>query len=177
MSFAQLITDPAQQALYLYWRDKAGTRAMPARPDLDPLGMPRKALKDIGLITVVDGGRDFAYRLVGTNNVSRMGLDITGRLASEVYQGEYRTFLLAIYREVIAKQSCILSVGQFSITGRSSLSTTRLLMPLGSDGTTVDMILYHNSSSISAPHALDPGAPRLPLTGVEKAHYVERELG
>jgi hypothetical protein len=176
MRFAELITDPVQRALYAYWRDKAGAQSMPARADLDPLDMPKPALKDIGLITVVDGGRDFSYRLVGTNNVSRMGLDITGRLASEVYQGEYRDFLMAIYREVVAKQSCILSIGQFSISGRSNLSTTRLLMPLSSDGRSVDMIIYHNSSSISAPHALDPGAPRLPRQGVEKARYVESDL-
>ena len=176
MRFAELITDPVQHALHRYWRGKAGARPMPARADLDPLDMPKAALKDIGLITVVDGGRDFSYRLVGTNNVSRMGLDITGRLASEVYQGEYRDFLMAIYREVVTKQSCILSMGQFSISGRSSLSTTRLLMPLSPDGRSVDMILYYNSSSISAPHALYPGAPRVPRRGVETAHYVEREL-
>jgi hypothetical protein len=176
MRFAELIADPVQRALYLYWRDKAGAQPMPGRADLDPLDMPKPALKDIGLITVIEGGRDFSYRLVGTNNVSRMGLDITGRLASEVYQAEYRDFLMAIYREVVAKMSCILSIGQFSISGRSSLSTTRLLMPLSSDRRTVDMILYHNSSSISAPHALDPGAPRLPQRGVETARYVAREI-
>src|SRR5271170_2950473 len=171
MRFAELISDPAQRALYLYWLKRAGDRPLPARADLDPLEMTKAALKDMGLITVVDGGRDFHYRLVGTNNVARMGIDITGRLASEVYQGEYRDFLLAIYREVVERHSCILSIGEFTITGRSSLSTTRLLMPLSTDGQVIDMVAYHNSSSISAPHALDPSGPRLPRSVIEKARY------
>ncbi len=176
MRFADLIADPAQRALYLYWRERAGARPMPARADLDPLDMPKAALKDMGLMNVIDGGRDFRYRLVGTNNVSRMGVDITGYLASEVYRGDYRGFLMGIYREVVEKKSCILSIGQFSIAGPSNLRTTRLLMPLSSDGSQVDMIMYHNSSSISAPHALDPSAPRVPLRGVESARYIRAEI-
>lgn len=171
MRFAELISDPVQRALYLYWLKQAGDRPMPARDDLDPLDMPKAALKDMGLIDVVEAGRDFHYRLVGTNNVARMGVDITGRLASEVYQGEYRDFLLAIYREVVERRCCILSIGEFVITGRSSLSTTRLLMPLSADGRAVDMMAYHNSSTISAPHALDPSGPRLPRGGIEKARF------
>ncbi|MBI3516738.1 MAG: PAS domain-containing protein [Proteobacteria bacterium] len=175
MRFAELIFDPVQRALYLYWLNRAGDRPMPARADLDPLDMPTLALRDMGLIDVVDGGRDFHYRLVGTHNVSRMGLDITGRLASEVYQGQYRDFLMAIYREVVARRSCILSIGEFAIAGPSNLSTTRLLMPLSATGGAIDMIVYHNSSSISAPHALDPAAPRVPRRGVEKARYVRSD--
>jgi hypothetical protein len=176
MRFAELIADPTQRALYLYWREKTAARPMPARADLDPLEMPKAALRDMGLIDVVDDGLDFRYRLVGTNNVSRMGLDITGRLASQVYQGEYRAFLMAIYREVVDTRSCILSIGQFSIAGPTSLSTTRLLMPLSATGRAVDMIVYHNSSSISAPHALDPTAPRLAQRAVEKARYVRNAM-
>ena len=100
-----------------------------------------------------------------------MGIDITGRLASEVYQGDYREFLLGIYRESVGRQSCILSIGEFTITGRSSLRTTRLVMPLSPNGQDVDMVAYHNSSSISAPHALDPSVPRVPRSGVEKARF------
>ena len=161
MRFAALISDPVQHSLYLYWLGKRGDRAMPARADLDPVEMPRSALKDMGLIDVVEQGRDFRYRLVGTNNVSRMGVDITGRHASAVYDGDYRDFLLAIYRQAVERRTCILSTGEFGITGRSSLRTTRLLMPLSADGDAVDVIAYHNSSSISAPHALDPSAPHL----------------
>ncbi len=148
---------------------------MPARADLDPLDMPKLALKDMGLMDVVEGGRDFHYRLVGTHNVNRMGLDITGRRASEVYQGQYLDFLMAIYRAVVARRSCILSIGEFTIAGPSNLSTTRLLMPLSATGDQIDMIVYHNSSSISAPHALDPGAPRVPRRGIEKARYVRSD--
>jgi hypothetical protein len=97
-----------------------------------------------------------------------MGVDITGRLASEVYQGEYRAFLLALYRQAVERRSCILSHGEFTIAGGASLSTTRLLMPLSSDGQTIDIVAYHNNSSISTPHALGPSGPRLPHSGVEK---------
>jgi hypothetical protein len=175
MRFAELISDPVQRALYLYWLKQADGRPMPARADLDPLDMPKAALKDMGLITVIDGGRDFRYRLVGTNNVARMGIDITGRLAGEVYQGEYRDFLLAIYRDAIERKSCILSRGEFNITGRSSLHTTRLLMPLSANGQDVDMVAYHNSSSISAPHALDPSGPRVARSGSEKARFIRND--
>ena len=171
MRFEELISDPIQRSLYLYWLNKCGDRPMPARADLDPLEMPRPALKDMGLVDVIEHGRDFHYRLVGTNNVSRMGVDITGRRASEVYEGEYRAFLMAIYREAVERKTCILSIGAFSISGPSSLNTTRLLMPLSADGGAVDMLVYHNSSSISAPHALDPSGPRLPRAARETVRH------
>src|ERR1043166_5771842 len=80
--------DAHLDAFYGYWRAKRGARAMPRRADIDPTEMDPRLLPNLMLTEVVDGGRRFRFRLVGTGVVSGIVSDLTGRYVDEVNESD-----------------------------------------------------------------------------------------
>lgn len=70
-------------ALYEYWNGKRGERTMPDRRDISPSEIAR-LLPWIGIIEVIDGGRDFRFRLFGSGLAEWVGRDRSGDLFSEM---------------------------------------------------------------------------------------------
>ena len=89
--------------LLAYWTERAAGRALPPMGEIDALAM-RPALGYIALLDVVDGARDFRYRLYGTILSAVAGFDMTGRLASEHKASPYIThFYMASYRAAVIR--------------------------------------------------------------------------
>ena len=63
-----------------------------------------------------------------------------GDTVDEVMQGEYKTFLLGIYDEICAKKKPVYSTSTYGISDKR-FWTQRLLLPLSSDGVSVDKVL------------------------------------
>ncbi|MEQ8281557.1 MAG: PAS domain-containing protein [Parvibaculum sp.] len=70
-------------ALYDYWNAKRGERAMPDRRDIRPSEFVRM-LPSVAIIEVIGGGRDFRFRLFGSELANWMGCDRTGQRFSEM---------------------------------------------------------------------------------------------
>jgi len=70
-------------ALYNYWNAKRGERPMPDRRDILPSEFVRM-LPSVAIIEVIDGGRDFRFRLFGSELATWMGCDRTGQHFSEM---------------------------------------------------------------------------------------------
>lgn len=70
-------------ALYDYWNAKRGERPMPDRRDIVPSEFVRM-LPSVAIIEVIDGGRDFRFRLFGSELATWMGCDRTGQRFSEM---------------------------------------------------------------------------------------------
>jgi len=70
-------------ALHDYWRSKRGDRPMPDRSDIVPSEFVRM-LPSVAIIEVIDGGRDFRFRLFGSELATWMGCDRTGQRFSEM---------------------------------------------------------------------------------------------
>src|SRR5690348_5030782 len=68
---------PQLRFLLRYWQDLRGSRALPPAREIDAIEM-RPALGYISLLDVVDGGRDFHYRLFGSIVAGVSGFDMTG---------------------------------------------------------------------------------------------------
>lgn len=127
--------------VYDYWQAKRGARAMPARVDVDP-GELRSELPYLMLTDVVDGGRRFRYRLFGTAVADAFGMDPTGRFVDEVMSDpKYRAFIIGLYRDIVTKKRPICSTTRYGSHRDVEMWTQRLMMPLSSDGMTVDMVL------------------------------------
>lgn len=129
--------------LFEYWQSKATPSRLPGRADIDPVEM-RNLLPRLALIDVVHGhGKlDFRYRLTGTEIVERAGRDPTGKSFQELYSGDYLETAIATYRQVVETGKPILSERTFPLVpGREFLRYDRLILPLASDGETVDMII------------------------------------
>jgi hypothetical protein len=132
---------PFSQSVFAYWNGKRGSRPMPARRDLDPLEM-RGFLPQVMLLDVLDGGRDFFCRVVGSDIRERIGFEMTGRLLSEL-NGEPAVVeaILEEYREVVRLRRPTSARHDFvnRVTGRPKVYE-RLTMPLSDDGTAVNML-------------------------------------
>ena len=146
MVFAESISDQRLAALYSYWAGKRGPRAMPGRPDIDPAEL-LPLLPHILLIDVIDGGRDFRYRLVGTEIERHIGRPVTGRLISEVLSGDYFAYIRSLHQRATTEAAAVYSENNFNVE-RSGFALVadykrayRLMLPLARDGSSVDIIL------------------------------------
>ena len=82
--FAARIDSQILRDIFAYWQSQRGTRAMPARADIQPMEIPR-LLRHVYLIDVLSDPRDYRHRLVGTAIGERYGDERTGKLVSEVF--------------------------------------------------------------------------------------------
>src|SRR3546814_15809427 len=83
-SAADVIVEPELREIYHYWSGKRGGRCYPTRADIRPEEIKR-LLPFVLLLDVLDEGRHFRFRLVGTDAAS--GIDPTGKLLHEAAPG------------------------------------------------------------------------------------------
>lgn len=131
--------DPRLHQVYAYWQQKRGARALPARSDIEPAEL-RAVLPHLMMVDVEAGPR-FRYRLFGTAVVEAFGSDPTGKYIDEVMVGAYKAFLLGLYNDILTSKKPVYSTSIYGGTRDKMLWTQRLMLPLSSDGTSVDKVL------------------------------------
>jgi hypothetical protein len=125
--------------VYAYWKEKRRDRPMPVRRDIDPLDL-RAALGDIALVEVMRDPLRYRFRLDGTRQVERFGVDMTGKTLDELPDSTMRAITERSYREVV-------TAGRPAVHQRDVMTDGRLfvyevvILPLGADGGRVDMLL------------------------------------
>jgi hypothetical protein len=123
---------------YEYWVRTAAGRAMPARADIDPLDIPR-LLPNVFLMDVVPGTpRRFRFRLVGTR-IAELEGEMTDRFLDEFVPGAAAAAMSRHYDEATEGR---ISVRHETLHWREReyINYDVLLLPLSSDGETVDML-------------------------------------
>lgn len=133
------IESPILRRFFEYYLEKRGDRPFPARADLDPVDFPY-ALGDITLVDVHHNPLNFSFRLDGSRHVERFGFDLTGRSLDEFPYPEMRQAIFDSYRDVVEKREARRDFRELESAGRWFRYET-LLLPLSSDGTTIDMIV------------------------------------
>lgn len=129
-----------QKALFAYWEKIKGTYPMPSRADFDPVDIP-KLLPFIGLVDIVQPGPKFRYRVVGTVMSARFSQPQDGRFVQEATTPDYGAYLARVYALPYRLKTPV------HITERTGFSMgyeqiySRLMLPLGRDRKTPDMIL------------------------------------
>jgi hypothetical protein len=97
------LVDDRLRRLHAYWLERRGSRAMPARADIDPLDFPYI----LGWVMLVEvepqpgGDLRFRYRLHGANVVEHSGLDLTGRYTEDFPGPEFAAALKESYTNVV----------------------------------------------------------------------------
>ena len=130
------------KALFIYWRDQAAGTPFPSRADIDPSDIPL-LLPDVFLADVLrepDAPVDFRYRLIGTGIVEIEG-EWTGARLSRVLADRERFDLL--WQQYDAAAAGVASFRREKVLWQEEkhLVYEVLLLPLSSDGKTVDMLL------------------------------------
>ena len=133
------MVDPLIKRLYLYWQGKCGARSMPARADIDPLEM-RSMLGYLMLLDVLPVPQRFRVRLQGTELMWWIGRELTGLTLDALPASELVAFAGRCLADVVA------SGAPYHWIGRHVLDDVMrryeaLILPLSSDGSTVDMLL------------------------------------
>lgn len=153
------LSDPAAldargRRLFDYWREKRGSRKMPARADIEPTDIP-ELLSEIGLVDVLPHPPHLRYRLAGTRQVAARGYDPTGKPVAECHLGlgvpGMLARVLANYERVIADRRPLFR--DLSIPGNDNrgdilfgarlIARFTLFLPLATDGEKVDMVLTY----------------------------------
>jgi len=76
------------------WNEIRGARAMPTRAELNPFVL-RASLRFTQLFDILDGGRDFRFRVFGSGIAEVSGLQVTGKCLSELEHDQMRTRIVA----------------------------------------------------------------------------------
>lgn len=106
---------------------------MPQRRDIDPVEIPPRLLPNLQITEVIDGGKRFRYRLVGTAIVNAYGADMTGKFYDELFSGERLRGIEASLRRVCEHRQPIFVCNQYHSTRDVRLLCTRVVLPLSDD--------------------------------------------
>ena len=139
MDFVDRIKAEKLRDIYRYWRGKCRDGALPSRADLDPTEIPA-LLPHVFLVDVVDGGRDFRYRLLGTHIIESVGFEFTGQLVSEFMRGREEEMQARDYHTLVESREPQHVIGNTVAFGRDYMRYERVQCPLSSDGEAIDMI-------------------------------------
>ena len=136
------LDDPRLRAIFDYWRSRFRGSLLPARTDIDPLQIP--ALLGHLTITKVARRADairFRYRLWGTRVTELYGRDFTGRYLDEIIIPTRVEEIQRIFEEVTATAVPHFWQIPVPVENRAFVSNRRVLLPLATDGVTVDFLL------------------------------------
>jgi len=122
-----------------YWESKKRGRHMPGRDDIDPMELV-KFLPYISIVDVVQDGRRFVYRLVGTMEVEVRGYDPTGKSVAEGYFASSAEAAMANYQRVCESRAPFYENDAFQVVDRW-INEANLFLPLSDDGETVSKVL------------------------------------
>lgn len=158
--FAAKLVWPEFQFLFRYWRSKHEGDALPPRAAIQPAEFP-KLLPRIYLVDVLREDPPplkFRFRLCGSEHFLINGKEITGMELAEAMAPQYVDAIRAVYSYVAESGRPHVARSFAAIEGRQHVVYDRLLLPLASDGRTVDMMLgYLHPAPVSAP---EPEAPQ-----------------
>jgi len=136
-----LAHDERLLALYRLWDSKRGGRRLPARSDFDHAELA-PWFGNLIILDVLDGGKNFHYRLFGVTLAEEAGFDMTGRKLSDYPIASNLPHFFAVFTEIIKRRAPALSEHDPAVP--NVRRRRRLILPLGRDGETVDMMMTYN---------------------------------
>jgi hypothetical protein len=138
--------------LYRYWNDRRGELRFPPRASIDPVDFPY-ALGRVSLVEVQRNPLRFRYRLVGTLLTEHLGYEMTGKYVEDIPEPSMREFTRSFYERALERQAPLHEAGM-ALIERYSWQHEVLLLPLASDGETIDMLLIYRNTE--RPTAISP---------------------
>jgi hypothetical protein len=139
--------DARIQALHDYWKALRGSRAMPARGDVDPTQIP-SLLPNIVMYDVAASG-GYKVRLVGEEVINFIGRNATGGPAGESMPPRSAEMVAAILDAVVADRAPKFRAGKAHwAPDKSYRDFEACFLPLSADGESVNIVLC----GISFPH-------------------------
>ncbi len=124
-------------ALFENWRQARGVRPMPTRADL-AAGELQRLMPRIQVFEVIGGGERFFTRAAGA--ATHNGYDPTGSFWDEVPFGTERIHVQSVLKDVVTNREPCIRPHEIQ-EGGESRPVEEVLLPLSTDGASVNMIL------------------------------------
>lgn len=135
------IQNSALRVLYLYWDRLRGERAMPLKSELNPASIPG-VLPHVGLMEIIDGGRAFKIRLLGTRLRRELADDPTGRVFDAHTEDPVARRVLSVLQLVVRDRAPYRTfIRSTGIPGKDIYSGESLNLPLTCGGDAVAFVL------------------------------------
>ena len=134
------IADVVLRELYGYWFMKKKGGLLPSRSEIDPNEM-RRLLPNIILMDVLRDPLCFRIRLMGTECEAGYGADATNQCLDKLDLGNRTSDILQDCRYAALSQEPLYKYYNVTKQDGHELCFELLLLPLSSDGLTVDMLL------------------------------------
>lgn len=113
---------------------------MPSRQSIDPTEIP-SLLPWVFLMDVAHDPLTFRYRLIGTGIVNFLGRDFTGRTINVENYGDRAVTMIEIFATAIRRRGVTAVRGAlFYVPFRDFQRFCWTMMPLSTDGDTIDML-------------------------------------
>jgi hypothetical protein len=135
-----ILPDSKLRRLYDYWRSRCGRGGYPSRRDIDPIDIP-DLLPNIFLLDVVGDAQDFVFRLAGTLVEDAFSMPLRGKSITEIQKAAGTPIPVAHHVEVARGGGPRYREGEMLVAGRDHWKIHRLLLPLASDGRSVDVLM------------------------------------
>lgn len=153
-------------AIHNYWVSKLKGRRMPSRADIVPAELTPH-LPQILLADVLEDGKDFRYRLLGTRLTRYFPERATGKTFTEAlapFGPETVTATIAVYRSIVKTRQPALIKGPGEYYHQDAKTFEAILMPLSDDDLHVTMIFgaFEFELKKNADHARRFGPRGLP---------------
>ncbi|MEN8195964.1 MAG: PAS domain-containing protein [Pseudomonadota bacterium] len=132
----QVLTD-----LFAYWDAKRRGRRLPQPGDIDPARVDAVSAIS-GLVIVTKQGQKYCYRRLGNPRAREIPRDIAENALSASVSADYVRSLSGLYTALTGVMRPIFSEGEGLGKFGARYPVKRLLLPVSSDGTGLDMICY-----------------------------------
>jgi len=113
---------------------------MPARADFDILDF-KYILGNINLFDVERDPLRFRFRVHGTNPVTRLGVDLTGKTVDDYDDPGYRALLNRYYADVVETRPPLRVLRDPYMLREKVLRWEAVVLPLSEDGRMVNMLM------------------------------------
>jgi len=131
------------RAVHDHWRAMAAGRPMPHRADIEPADL-KPYLSAMMLVDVVNDGRRFVYRLVGTHEVAGRGRDPTGLSVAEAFYAGSVEEALAAYEYVARERRPFCFRDPYVTPDGWDEREDTIYLPLTRDGENVGVIMVYS---------------------------------
>lgn len=138
---------PLLRRLFAYWLDKAAGRIAPARGDIDPVDFSY-AIGWVTLVDVLEGGAEFQARVFGGAMAMLAGQELSGRTSAAIQDPELRQAIMANLRWVVTNRRPLRIYRELT-TAQRRYRYEMVILPLSSDGQTVDQLLMAATPPLS----------------------------
>jgi hypothetical protein len=126
--------------LVALWRSHRIGDLLPPRRVFEPLALKRW-LGWISILAVIDGGRDYRFRLFGTRVADAVGFDMTGKSVDD-YPGGRAGVLRESYQRVVdTRRVEQIAWAIISATGKPTVAWERVVLPCADDGRLTDRLI------------------------------------